>query len=68
MLGKCVASLADVAQLAGFVNQSHLTRTFQSRLDITPAYWGKSRYVELIQDANAAMWQVLAVSLQETGL
>jgi len=68
MLGKGVASLAYVAQSAGFVGQSHLTLTFQSRLDITPAYWGKSRYVELIQDANATMWQVLVVSLQETGL
>jgi len=67
MLGKGVASLADVAQSAGFVDQSHLTRTFRSRLDITPAQWRKSRYVAPIQDATATMRQAPAISLQEAG-
>ncbi len=58
MLGKGVASLADVAQSAGFVDQPHLARTFRSRLDTTPAQWRKkSRYVARIQDADAAMPQ-----------
>jgi AraC family transcriptional regulator len=67
MLGQGVASLADVAQSTGFVDQSHLTRTFRSRLGITPAQWRKSRYVAPIQDATATMRQALAISLQEPG-
>jgi len=67
MLGKGIASLADVAQSAGFVDQAHLTRTFRSRLDTTPAQWRKSRYVARIQDADAGMRQEPAASLQEPG-
>jgi AraC family transcriptional regulator len=57
MLGKGVASLADIAQSAGFVDQAHLTRTFRSRLGTTPAQWRKSRYVARIQDADTDMRQ-----------
>lgn len=54
MLGKGIASLADVAQSAGFVDQAHLTRAFRSRLDTTPAQWRRSRDVARIQDPDAA--------------
>ena len=52
LLGNGTASLADIAQAAGFVDQAHLTRTFRSRLDITPAQWRRSRNVARIQDSD----------------
>ncbi len=63
MLGKGVASLADVAQSAGFVDQAHLARNFRSRLDTTPTQWRKSRHVARIQDTDAALRQEPASSL-----
>lgn len=57
MLGRGVASLADVAQSAGFVDQAHLTRTFRSRLDTTPAQWRKLRHVARIQDTDGRLRQ-----------
>ncbi|MFD1951471.1 helix-turn-helix transcriptional regulator [Sphingomonas arantia] len=57
MLGRGVASLADVAHSAGFADQAHLTRAFRSRLDITPAQWRRSRHVARIQDAGADVRQ-----------
>ncbi|QXQ08219.1 helix-turn-helix transcriptional regulator [Sphingosinicellaceae bacterium] len=57
MLGKGVASLVDVAQSAGFVDQAHLNRTFRSRLDTTPAKWRKARNVARMQDADASARQ-----------
>ena len=50
MLGNGIASLADVAHSAGYVDQAHLTRTFRSRLDTTPAQWRRSRNVARMQD------------------
>ncbi|MFC3215699.1 AraC family transcriptional regulator [Novosphingobium panipatense] len=52
-----MASLADVAHSTGFVDQAHLTRTFRSRLDITPAQWRNSRHVARIQDEGAVIRQ-----------
>lgn len=52
MLGRGTASLADVAQSAGFVDQAHLTRTFRSRLDTTPARWRRLRNVSRMQDGG----------------
>jgi AraC family transcriptional regulator len=52
MLGRSTASLADVAQSAGFVDQAHLTRTFRSRLDTTPARWRQLRDVARMQDGD----------------
>ena len=52
MLGGGTASLADVAQSAGFVDQAHLTRTFRSRLDTTPARWRRLRNVAQMQDGD----------------
>jgi len=52
MLGSGTASLADVAQSAGFVDQAHLTRTFRSRLDTTPARWRRLRNVAQMQDGD----------------
>ncbi|WP_233204081.1 AraC family transcriptional regulator [Novosphingobium sp. HII-3] len=57
LLGKGIASLADVAHSTGFVDQAHLTRTFRGRLDITPAQWRKSRHVARIQDEGAVIRQ-----------
>lgn len=57
MLGQGNASLVDVAQSAGYVDQAHLTRTFRSRLNTTPARWRHSRHVAQIQDAVADMRQ-----------
>lgn len=57
MLGRGVASLADVAHSAGYVDQAHLTRTFRSRLDTTPAQWRKSRQVARIQDIDCHLRQ-----------
>ncbi|WP_298689259.1 AraC family transcriptional regulator [uncultured Sphingomonas sp.] len=54
MLGRGTASLADVAQSAGFVDQAHLTRAFRSRLDTTPARWRQLRDVARIQDGDPA--------------
>lgn len=67
MLGTGVASLADVAQSTGFTDQAHLTRTFRSRLDITPARWRRSRNVARIQDANGCMRQKPAKPPEEPG-
>ncbi|SDA25175.1 AraC family transcriptional regulator [Sphingomonas sp. NFR15] len=53
LLGEGVASLAAVAQSAGFVDQAHLTHAFRSRLGTTPAQWRRSRDVARIQDADA---------------
>ncbi len=65
MLGRGVASLADIAQSAGFVDQAHLTRTFRSRFDTTPAQWRKSRHVARIQDTDGNLRQDDATFLQE---
>jgi AraC family transcriptional regulator len=65
MLGKGVASLADIAQSAGFVDQAHLTRTFRSRLATTPAQWRRSRHVAQIQDANGHLRHDGATDHQE---
>jgi AraC family transcriptional regulator len=51
MLGRGTASLADIAQSTGFVDQAHLTRTFRSRLDTTPARW-RLRNVAQMQDGD----------------
>lgn len=63
MLGRGVASLADVAHATGFFDQAHLTRTFRSRLDTTPAQWSKTRHVARIQDTDAALLQEPIASL-----
>jgi AraC family transcriptional regulator len=52
LLGNSTASLADIAQATGFVDQAHLTRTFRSRLDTTPGQWRRSRNVARIQDSD----------------
>lgn len=39
MIGGSTASLADIACATGFVDQSHLTRTFRQRLGATPTAW-----------------------------
>lgn len=67
LLGTGVASLADVAQSTGFVDQAHLTRSFRSRLDTTPARWRRSRNVARIQDADAGLRQKPTKPPEESG-
>lgn len=52
MLGRGTASLAKVAQSTGYIDQAHLTRTFRSRLDTTPARWRDLRNAALMQDGD----------------
>ena len=54
LLGGGTASLADIAQTTGFVDQAHLTRNFRARLNTTPAQWRRSRDVARIQDGDPA--------------
>jgi AraC family transcriptional regulator len=50
MIGRSVASLADAAHAAGFVDQAHMSRVFRSNLNITPARWRKHQHVARVQD------------------
>ncbi len=50
MIGKTALALAEVAAGAGFVDQAHMTRTFRSRLGVTPA--SLRRNVARVQDPH----------------
>ena len=43
MLDPTVTSLMEVAKLAGFADQSHLSRSFQTILGQTPSHWLRER-------------------------
>jgi AraC family transcriptional regulator len=50
MLLSAVASAAEVAAAAGFVDQSHMTRAFRAILGMTPGAWRRLHDVAPIQD------------------
>lgn len=54
LLGRGLASLAEVAHDSGFVDQAHLSRSFRGYLHSTPGEWRRLRHVAPIQDAPAS--------------
>ena len=50
LLGQPTASLAEIAQASGFVDQAHLTHAFRARFSATPAAFRRARDVARIQD------------------
>lgn len=49
-------SPAQTAMMAGFADQSHLTRAFRARLGVTPGAYGRARQRERTPDAPRGEW------------
>lgn len=52
VLGEGAALLADAAQIAGFVDQAHMTRAFRQNYQTTPGHWRKRSNVAPVQDRH----------------